>query len=368
LPFWGSTTPETFARVCQCDVDLESHPWSFISFSAKDLVRRLLNKVPYMRPTAEEVLMDPWILSFGFPKAIFSIPDPSATAASNYRNSPLPAYQTARGTSVSVMESARHVSSYTPSVYSPIALPLDCAKSNALGSVPTERLLPHNCDEGNRPIISPPCLPPLLIPRQRFWNCSDSPVHSPPSESGDPYSPMSAVTSANPLSPVPAVPLYSYEFNNQIQNHDRVLQLQQQQQQQNQQNQNQHIKQSDRLIKPLFLSKESCRLARQRVLSRRRAAKELATSAVATVTATTIPPFSATCTSASSCLPQAPVSASVASIYTSPAAVPPLKRRVSSNKRKLTDILEKCPVLAANSNLDQNHAIQSNHTIFVVLH
>ncbi|KAK7396788.1 hypothetical protein VNO78_17947 [Psophocarpus tetragonolobus] len=61
LPFWGESEKEIFRDVLHGDLDLSSDPWPNISESAKDLVRKMLDRDPRKRITAHEVLRHPWI-------------------------------------------------------------------------------------------------------------------------------------------------------------------------------------------------------------------------------------------------------------------------------------------------------------------
>lgn len=60
-PFWGETEKGIFDQVLHGEIDFMSDPWPGISESAKDLIRRMLDRKPKNRPTAHEVLCDPWI-------------------------------------------------------------------------------------------------------------------------------------------------------------------------------------------------------------------------------------------------------------------------------------------------------------------
>eukprot|EP00271_Cylindrocystis_brebissonii_P006788 TRINITY_DN195_c0_g2_i1.p1 TRINITY_DN195_c0_g2~~TRINITY_DN195_c0_g2_i1.p1 ORF type:complete len:541 (-),score=64.48 TRINITY_DN195_c0_g2_i1:915-2537(-) len=67
LPFYGKTPLLTFAAVCRGELDLVSPPWTQISYGAKALIRSMLSRDPARRPTASEILLHPWLLSFGPP-------------------------------------------------------------------------------------------------------------------------------------------------------------------------------------------------------------------------------------------------------------------------------------------------------------
>ncbi|KAA8536554.1 hypothetical protein F0562_029032 [Nyssa sinensis] len=61
-PFWAETETEIFKQIKQGKLDFESDPWSSISDSAKDLIRKMLDRNPKKRLTAHEVLCHPWIV------------------------------------------------------------------------------------------------------------------------------------------------------------------------------------------------------------------------------------------------------------------------------------------------------------------
>jgi calcium-dependent protein kinase len=64
IPFQGKTDAETILRIKSKAPALTGKSWEGISDGAKVLVQRMLNKDPALRPTAEMVLMDPWLFSF----------------------------------------------------------------------------------------------------------------------------------------------------------------------------------------------------------------------------------------------------------------------------------------------------------------
>ncbi|KAF9670638.1 hypothetical protein SADUNF_Sadunf13G0089700 [Salix dunnii] len=61
-PFWAETESGIFRQILQGKLDLESDPWPNISESAKDLIRKMLERDPRQRITAHEVLCNPWIV------------------------------------------------------------------------------------------------------------------------------------------------------------------------------------------------------------------------------------------------------------------------------------------------------------------
>uniref|UniRef100_A0A453BM06 non-specific serine/threonine protein kinase n=1 Tax=Aegilops tauschii subsp. strangulata TaxID=200361 RepID=A0A453BM06_AEGTS len=60
-PFWDESEQGIFEQVLQGDLDFSSEPWPSISKSAKDLVRKMLNRDPGKRLTAHEALCHPWV-------------------------------------------------------------------------------------------------------------------------------------------------------------------------------------------------------------------------------------------------------------------------------------------------------------------
>ncbi|KAF2283435.1 hypothetical protein GH714_005213 [Hevea brasiliensis] len=61
-PFWAETEIGIFRQILQGKIDFESEPWPSISESAKDLIRKMLDRNPRRRPSAHEVLCHPWIV------------------------------------------------------------------------------------------------------------------------------------------------------------------------------------------------------------------------------------------------------------------------------------------------------------------
>lgn len=61
-PFWAETESGIFRQILHGDLDFESEPWPTISESAKDLVKKMLERDPKKRISAHEVLCHPWIL------------------------------------------------------------------------------------------------------------------------------------------------------------------------------------------------------------------------------------------------------------------------------------------------------------------
>ncbi|GJV37240.1 calcium-dependent protein kinase SK5-like protein [Tanacetum coccineum] len=61
-PFWAETEMGIFRQILQAKLDFESEPWPTITDSAKDLIRKMLDRNPKKRLTAHEVLCHPWIV------------------------------------------------------------------------------------------------------------------------------------------------------------------------------------------------------------------------------------------------------------------------------------------------------------------
>ncbi|KAF8732222.1 hypothetical protein HU200_016197 [Digitaria exilis] len=60
-PFWDETEQGIFDQVLKGELDFSSDPWPSISESAKDLVKKMLNRDPRKRLTAHEALCHPWV-------------------------------------------------------------------------------------------------------------------------------------------------------------------------------------------------------------------------------------------------------------------------------------------------------------------
>ncbi|KAJ0025622.1 hypothetical protein Pint_07726 [Pistacia integerrima] len=61
-PFWAETESGIFKQILQGKLDFHSDPWPNISDSAKDLIKKMLERDPRKRITAHEVLCHPWIV------------------------------------------------------------------------------------------------------------------------------------------------------------------------------------------------------------------------------------------------------------------------------------------------------------------
>lgn len=62
VPFYANTTPAVLKLILNTEVNFEGDKWKNISADAKDLVRKLLEKNPFKRITADGVLKHPWIV------------------------------------------------------------------------------------------------------------------------------------------------------------------------------------------------------------------------------------------------------------------------------------------------------------------
>ncbi|KAI4320171.1 hypothetical protein MLD38_033677 [Melastoma candidum] len=61
-PFWAESELGIFRQILQGKLDFVSDPWPSISDSAKDLIKKMLERDPRKRFTAHEVLCHPWIV------------------------------------------------------------------------------------------------------------------------------------------------------------------------------------------------------------------------------------------------------------------------------------------------------------------
>ncbi|XP_057421700.1 calcium-dependent protein kinase SK5 [Lotus japonicus] len=61
-PFWAETEQGIFRQILMGRLDFQSEPWPSISDSAKDLIRKMLDRNPKTRLTAHQVLCHPWIV------------------------------------------------------------------------------------------------------------------------------------------------------------------------------------------------------------------------------------------------------------------------------------------------------------------
>ncbi|CAJ1976831.1 unnamed protein product [Sphenostylis stenocarpa] len=61
-PFWARTESGVCKQILHGELDFSSNPWPNISGSAKDLIKKMLDKDPKKRISAHEVLCHPWIV------------------------------------------------------------------------------------------------------------------------------------------------------------------------------------------------------------------------------------------------------------------------------------------------------------------
>jgi len=68
-PFSGDTDPEILKKVKSGNFEFRSPEWDPVSSGAKNLITQMLSLDPSIRPSAEVVLMSPWLKYKGTPKA-----------------------------------------------------------------------------------------------------------------------------------------------------------------------------------------------------------------------------------------------------------------------------------------------------------
>ncbi|XP_019175937.1 PREDICTED: calcium-dependent protein kinase 11-like [Ipomoea nil] len=61
-PFWAESDNGIFKQIMKGKIDFESEPWPSISDSAKDLIKKMLQRDPRQRISAHQVLCHPWIV------------------------------------------------------------------------------------------------------------------------------------------------------------------------------------------------------------------------------------------------------------------------------------------------------------------
>ena len=64
LPFEAENNESTCNLISRAQVNYNKPCWSSITPEAKALVQKMLSKNPKDRPTAEQILSDPWILAY----------------------------------------------------------------------------------------------------------------------------------------------------------------------------------------------------------------------------------------------------------------------------------------------------------------
>ncbi|KAL6987127.1 Calcium-dependent protein kinase 14 [Sarracenia purpurea var. burkii] len=60
-PFWAETEQGVAQAIIQSVIDFKRDPWPKVSYNAKDLVKKMLNRDPTRRLTAPQVLAHPWL-------------------------------------------------------------------------------------------------------------------------------------------------------------------------------------------------------------------------------------------------------------------------------------------------------------------
>lgn len=63
-PFYGRDANSIYNKILKGEFSFNSKEWSSVSKAAKDLIKRMLQKLPVNRCSASEALSDPWIKSF----------------------------------------------------------------------------------------------------------------------------------------------------------------------------------------------------------------------------------------------------------------------------------------------------------------
>lgn len=64
VPFQGKTDAETMQKILNKPLSMNSKSWETVSEEAKNLVQKMLDKDPSNRPSAEEIMMDPWFFAY----------------------------------------------------------------------------------------------------------------------------------------------------------------------------------------------------------------------------------------------------------------------------------------------------------------
>ncbi|CAJ1359742.1 unnamed protein product [Effrenium voratum] len=83
-PFSGDTDPEILKKVKSGSFEFRSPEWDTISQGAKNLITQMLTYDPFIRPTAEVVLLSPWLKFKGTPKSA-PLPKDFVTRLSGFR-------------------------------------------------------------------------------------------------------------------------------------------------------------------------------------------------------------------------------------------------------------------------------------------
>lgn len=67
-PFGGNSENEIESNVMKMEYDFDEDEWKSVSQSAKDLIKKMITEAS-LRPSAKEILQDPWILSLSDPNS-----------------------------------------------------------------------------------------------------------------------------------------------------------------------------------------------------------------------------------------------------------------------------------------------------------
>lgn len=155
LPFVGSTNEKIFQAVKRGHLDFSCPTWNTVSQEAKDLICQMLNQDPSKRPSAQEIMADPWIMKqTGFvPMHVAESTSLSSEDESTPEESGVASTSKWRFKSVFQRSSNSAKNQLSCLDTSESCLPFE-------GSTPTSTLdqeLSSNCSsEGGSPISSPP--------------------------------------------------------------------------------------------------------------------------------------------------------------------------------------------------------------------
>jgi calcium-dependent protein kinase len=64
IPFQGKTDAEAKRKIIEKHISMIGKAWENISEEAKNLLNKMMTKDPTSRPTAEEILSDPWMFDY----------------------------------------------------------------------------------------------------------------------------------------------------------------------------------------------------------------------------------------------------------------------------------------------------------------
>ncbi|CAD8069397.1 unnamed protein product [Paramecium sonneborni] len=60
MPFHGETKEELYDNIQRSNIGFDAHQWKFVTSEAKDIIRRMLQKSPQLRPSAKTLLRHDW--------------------------------------------------------------------------------------------------------------------------------------------------------------------------------------------------------------------------------------------------------------------------------------------------------------------